>query len=152
MAKQGCGTKAVRREVKRRIGVLLTAPTWPAAVDQVLPTVRAAWDREIAALAESLRPRFEKGELHGYRISDHDRYKVSPHEKVERACEKWFSSSCGWANSMLALAASPRAEATDDNFRNPFHHVYTAAAYDVLAYARAHRWYRPAPKNEEVIV
>jgi hypothetical protein len=47
------------------------------------------------------------------------------------------------ARAYLVLAASPHAEATRNTQLHPGHHAQEAAAWDVIAIARARGWYTP---------
>jgi hypothetical protein len=142
---------------------------WAEAADINVAALRAAYHAEIARLSATLRPRFESGELRAYRDGDDEGVfrgtgaADSPHWEVERICAKHFGLEVkrdvldngdevfqgdGGA-AYLVLAASPRAECTEDAFYHACHHAQTAAAWDVIMYARSARWYTPAANETE---
>lgn len=138
-----------------------TPTTW-GALRAGLPGLRAAYLAELERFAETLRPRFAAGELRAFRDCD-DGIEDAPPWMLERLCASHFGvevtrSEDGYggedhegdmAAAYLILAASPRAEALLDTQVHPGYHAAEAAAWDVIAHARACGWYSPAPDESE---
>jgi hypothetical protein len=160
----GCGVAAA--------GAATAAPVISFAAGRVAgaPTFRAAYLAEIGRFAETLRPRFESGELRAYRDCDDAKrddegtpVSDSPHWELERLCAAHFGLEVARSEeadgdtrlegdttaAYLLLAASPRAEATIDTHTHPGYHAAAAATWDVIALARERRWYTPTPDESE---
>jgi hypothetical protein len=117
--------------------------------------LRAAYFAELVPFAETLRPRFESGELRAF--CDCDDPDESPMSVLERLCADRFglhvtrrTNGYGYekfdgddAAAYLILAASPHAEATDDHQNHPAYHAVDAVLWDVITLARERGWYTP---------
>jgi hypothetical protein len=144
--------------------VATAAPsTWTGAAGFHGAALRAAYLAEIARFAETLRPRFEKGELRAFADADDgEDHQTSPHWEVERVVaehlgleveripHEWRTEGPqahrgDMTTAFLVLAASPHAESTADGYHHPCFHAQTAAGWDLIAYARARSWYTLAP-------
>lgn len=130
------------------------SPQFSAAIE----AIRAEYQREIESLAEHLRPRFEAGELHAWRESDHgegeDRLHklVTAHfglEVTESVSGRYRVTSANDAVIHAILSASPTTDATSDNWTHPAYHALSAAAWDVINIARARGWYCLPPGDDE---
>jgi hypothetical protein len=112
---------------------------------------------ELESFAETLRPRFEAGELYGFRQDVGVSGDGEGEHRLERAIDAHFGLEVTrvtedpktWTGDEHAaraiLALSPAADLVPD--LDGYNHVAYAARecvlYDVLALARACRWYRP---------
>jgi len=137
--------------------------TWAGSVTAHAAALKAAYLAELERFAETLRPRFESGELRAFRSpgDDYNREKGRedyPQEKLERLLATHFGleetgdkGEGGDAAAAYAiLAASPRAEVTaDEGWNHPIYHAANAVGWDVIALARARGWYTPGRDEEE---
>jgi hypothetical protein len=134
----------------------------PAAVTPAvaLEALRVDYLGKVRALAEELRPRFESGELRGFRSGDGEGGSDEPFERLDEICRERFGLATtetepGDGLSYITgddvaaytiLAVSPMArEITDTDADHACYVAATAVASDVLAVARDRRWYRPTP-------
>jgi hypothetical protein len=145
---------------------------WTDASGIHLTALRAAYVAEVARFAETLRPRFESGDLRAFRDGDDEEVfrdhkngiPDSPHWKVEKLCAAHFGlevarTKCpdggetfdgDAARAHYILAASPHTESTEDEgFFHSCYHATTAAAWDVIALARDLGWYVPTADETE---
>jgi len=137
-----------------------SARTAPAAADwrealAQLPALRAAYLAEVGRFAETLRPRFESGELHSYRENDDmaesragQRYE-SPDREIGELFGNYFGIGVYGAEgdseiARVILALSPHADASGvGSDVDPRDHAREAAAWDVIVHARHAGWYEP---------
>jgi hypothetical protein len=140
----------------------------------LLPSLREAYRAELERFAETLRPRFESGELRAEREGDYRRIPGttgwssdcfthdSPRWEIERLAEDYFgvtfterpmSDGGGFdgdsARAHLVLAASPHAGFTGEGAEHPCDHARESVAWDVIALARDRGWYVPTPDEFE---
>jgi hypothetical protein len=138
--------------------------SWADFRTGLIPSLQAAYLAELERFAETLRPRFESGELRAFRDGDENAAGTSPQWEVERLCAVHFGlqvtkseNASGWeqydgdaATAHAILAASPHAEYTADVvYYHPADHATSSAAWDVIALARARGWYVPTPDECE---
>lgn len=139
---------------------------WNATKTRALDELRQAYEAEIERFAESLRVRFESGELHAERDGDphdgeigplHNRTCSSPGCKLEELVTAHFGlgfevievpkERCTMftgdsATAYAILAVSHFAEEDSDAY-HIVQPAQVAATRDVLAIARGRRWYTP---------
>lgn len=126
-------------------------------------TLRRDYNRMIEEIAEALRPRFERGELHGWRESDNemeedeserwdgkgDRAELEhPLFVLEQECRERLCGTAEYSDgddlsTFLVLALSPSLVECWDDSATPEGNAGEAAAYDVLRIARSRGWYEP---------
>ncbi len=105
----------------------------------------AEYRRMIEKVAEHLRPRFESGELHGFRDEDEGAETTSI-DKIEQVCRRLFPNL---ESAHLALACSPSRDLGDygdvtvGREEQALWHATWAAGLDVVRLARERDWYRP---------
>jgi hypothetical protein len=111
-----------------------------------LEALRAYYVAAVAAVAAELRPRFESGELHGWREEDSrgmddDRKGFAPSPwRVEGECGERFVRG-SMQRAYLVLAVSPsEVETFDGACADPRYHAAQAMAWDVIRFARAQGW------------
>lgn len=119
--------------------------SWRRAKEELLGRFRPLYLVELERFAETLRPRFEAGELYGYRDDEAGR------EQLDGAIEAHFGLEVpdgDEATAHLILAVSPSAsdeELADNIQSSDWSHVACAAREavlcDVLGVARARGWY-----------
>jgi hypothetical protein len=137
----------------------MTTTTWTETKAAAAVALRAAYLAEVERFAETLRSRFEAGELHGFRGEDDPGAGV---RKLEAAIENHFGLATkevrdvpapGWVTyeadaytAHLVLAVSPSTECADSSdgcsYNHEAQHAVEAITWDVLAIARSRRWYR----------
>lgn len=151
------------------VGAMAASTSGPAGLE----ALRGWYRREIEKLAEELRPRFEAGELRAYRDSDFDdedgpAWRDSddqPKHLIEAACGRHFGLgkfvegefTLGHprffegdeAAAYLVLALSPHAPFMDTAPIHPGLVARDAAAWDVIAVARARGYYVPAADEQK---
>jgi hypothetical protein len=125
---------------------------------QLLASIRAAYVEDVQACAETLRPRFESGELR--MCLDDDPKAGEPGDAGMRRLEdairdyfglditktkdgEWVLVNGDHETAHTILAVSPSAEDLDDNWTHVCYWAVAAAAWDVLLYARAKGWSKP---------
>lgn len=118
------------------------------------PALREAYMTEVGRLAESLRPRFETGDLYAARDAGgtDTAWEDQPHAMIEEACAQYFGLEAPVGSDTMAhlvLAASPHTVATADGYQHARFHAQAAAAWDVIAHARARGWYVPTADEFE---
>jgi hypothetical protein len=155
-----------RRGFLGALGAVAALPLFPALATHASPSgrwadamtghgesLRALYLAELARFAESLRPRFQAGELRAYREDDHG----SPQWEVERLAAAHFGvkvTERTLANgdtlylgdevrARLILAASPRTGVTGEGETVVCNHAREAVGWDVIGYARERGWYTP---------
>jgi hypothetical protein len=138
------------------------ASTWSDAVarwreefQRRIPTFRAAYLREIEALAEANRGRFLSGELHAGRDLEEEAWSMGDGEetmpgpdRVEALVEQHF----GKANEMDAATVAVLLECSPHvpplapfGWNSDAQLFVVAAAWDVIAVARERGWYAVTP-------
>lgn len=149
-------------------------PAWPNVQAQI-PALRAAYMAEVARLAETLRPRFEAGEIRANREVDFARFdepgvrctredlENMPMGRVERIVAEHFglvvtvtddadvygsTFEGDGAAAYLVLACSPNEERVGDSWGHPCYHAQTSAALDLITAARARGMYVPTADEE----
>ncbi len=134
-------------------------PRWDAWRGRIA-ALRTAYAAEVERLAEELRPRFEAGELRavtGGDLDDGEDGRTSPFWKLGEVCAERFGCTVTRAEeevsgdieaARLVLLASPRAEALEGNWQHPGYHAKDAAAWDVIAVARARGMYVPGADED----
>ena len=161
--------RAGRRDVLRAGAIALGAALLPkpaAAVNPepgMLERLRQDYARRVEALAERLRPRFESGELHGFREYDGDRMDRAwcerrgepfdpeyrpPAWRIEE--EVRAADVVDFPTAYLVLACSPSEELMDGGtaLSDVEGVASMAMAYDVIRVARRRGWYAPTPDEE----
>lgn len=132
-------------------------------------SLRAAYLAEVERFAETLRPRFEAGELRGFRSGDGEmEFEHSPRNMLERLCAAHFGMETtehpgkrpGWTSidgddqgAYLILAVSAFASAVEEAaqgtfYDHPAHHAVEAISWDVLAVATSRGWYQMTEDEE----
>lgn len=121
--------------------------------------IRAAYLQELERFAATLRPRFESGELRGFRngAGPHDDgdmdLKRAPVDVLTDLCAAHFgldleADEQGYSNAYLIRLVSPNEYDTEDD--QPIcGQAAIAVTYDVLSIARERRWYTPTPDEEK---
>jgi hypothetical protein len=125
-----------------------TKASWRAAREALVERFRPLYLAEVARFAEELRPRFESGELRGWRDGDDGdgptyvlealgaaRFGLDVDEDLRGDDEAAY----------LVLACSPTADASADEWSAVQFHAQAAVARDVVLLARERRWYTPTP-------
>ena len=120
--------------------------------------LRDAYRAALERFAATLRPRFESGELRGYRDGDDEDGRRSPfwtvealaaaHFGVELTCTPDPAGDCELLSgdepaAHLILAVSPHAASTGEGAVHVCAHAMQAVAWDVVSYAREQGWYVP---------
>jgi hypothetical protein len=152
------GAAAAVTSIPTRAEEAMAGATW-GALRRASPSLRRAYSAEIVRLGETLRPRFEAGELYGYRGGDDYADGMDAIEEAVRAhfglmvtTEQrdkgtWYVGDDYAAH--LVLACSPLADATDaEGWYHAACHAAHAATWDLLNVARARSWYTPTPDEE----
>jgi hypothetical protein len=135
-----------------------------AAFEALVVQFRPLYLAEVARLAETLRPKFESGELRGYTDEDDDARvgQAVPMDRLEDLCNEHFGLQAPGTfeggivdrdpvTAELVLAASPSAEdVINDGNRGHARSTLAmfAAARDVLAFAIARGWRKPRSDEE----
>lgn len=145
----------------RRIAGGDVSKTWNETKAAVLEQLRAAYLAEVTRFAETLRPRFESGDLRGYTDEDseheneRDDYKA-PLFHLEDLCDEAFRLDVdrfgeeAYRNAYLIRSVSPGDAHTED--AQPIAgQAGIAVAFDVLAVAQARGWYIPAEGEDPTI-
>lgn len=125
----------------------------PERPGEAINAIRAWYEAAMAAVATELRPRFESGELHGWREGDADRTKpggtyVPPLWLVERTCGRIFIGESLERAYMVLLVSPSEPETFDAGTTDERYHAAEAMAHDVIRYARAQGWYSPTADEE----
>ncbi len=145
---------------------------WNETRAAVLEQLRAAYMAEVQRFAETLRPRFESGELRGYTDEDGERdererrtrFTLSgkprrgawrpPLELLEDLCEAHFGLEVNAAETdaaaqevfqraYLIRSVSPSDALLTEDVQPIAGQAVVAVTGDVLAIARARGWYKP---------
>lgn len=135
--------------------------TWNETKKRAIKSLRAAYLAEVTRFAESLRGRFESGELRALVDRDLERRGYVPMHELERLVTAHFGlqieklEDCpkpGWTtlngdedSAHLVLAASASSDAVQNGSDNIFLWATDAATWDVIRIARARGWYEPLP-------
>lgn len=136
-----------------------TSGRWTDAATPHAAALRAAYEAEIVRFALTLEAGFRSGELYAVRDADMSirvpKERIA-HYRLEDLCRSHFGleveeddAGMSWTDQQesvahVILAASPHTAATwDAGHHSPLHHAAEAAGWDVIAYARAQRWYTP---------
>lgn len=128
----------------------------------LLEAWRALYRVELETLAEQLRPRFEAGQLRAFRDEDERvSWDEAPHGQLEDLAAEYFGLGVKTRDDGLSvwkdenpvvahmiLAVSPHAACTGGGAEPPAH-AAEAAAWDLIAIARARRWYVPTEEESE---
>jgi hypothetical protein len=118
------------------------AREWGVAVGRV-PALRAAYLAEVERLAETLRPRFESGELHGWN-SPSDPADSSNHPTM-RLEDELAEYVCDFPSAYLVLACSPAETGIDGGIclADAQSAARECLVTDVFRAARERGWWRP---------
>jgi hypothetical protein len=123
---------------------------WLSMCRSQLSALRAEYSVEVERFAESLRSRFEAGELRAFTTEDGEDGVTSPFFRLEELCCAHFRLAELQAIALaLLVELSPRGRAaagsadTEDVSR-----LQCAIAWDVIAVARARGWYEPSTTEE----
>ncbi len=179
------GANVTRRGLLGAVGVATVAPvvqampwaaerraTWGEGLTPYLAVIREAYLGKIERFAETLRPRFESGELRAFAERDDDgirgaegwgpasHRRDSPHRVLEDLVRDHLglritetdhgngTRSCDGDEvaAHLVLAASPHGRTSEvcGGEAHPCHAAVDAATWDVIAHARARGWYVPS--------
>lgn len=132
----------------------LAAPRSKAGMLALADQLRVVYLEEIEAFAETLRSRFEAGELFGFRDGPCDEWNTEGEERIEAAVTAHFGLEVtvdgeGYhvgdeTMAHVIIAASPSAHEIGDGWTHPNYHARDAALWDVLRVARGRGWYTPA--------
>jgi hypothetical protein len=141
-----------------------TLEAWPGAFRELVERFRPLYTAEVARLAETLRPRFESGELHAMtdeELEDGESGATAPIWKVEAAAGEHFGLTkgasfdkdreiCEGAEHVahMVLAVSPSAPYAGDGWVHVAYEAREAAMWDVVLYAREHGGYTPLPTEQ----
>ncbi len=140
--------------------------TWNGTMAAVLEQLRAAYMAEVQRFAETLRPRFESGELRGYTDDDGVRDMRerpgkprpgawrAPLFRLEDLCEQHFGLDVDapetdaaaqevFRRAYLIRSVSPSDALLTEDAQPIAGQATIAVAGDVLAIARARGWYEP---------
>jgi hypothetical protein len=113
-----------------------------AQLPGILEQLRAAYRREVEALAGELQVQFEAGELCGPGATE------AGFLTLLRACDLRFGlDRLSVAEVQLLVAASESSEETG-TWAKPAHYAAEAIALDVRKVARARGWYSPTGTKE----
>lgn len=176
---------ATRRGFLGSLGAAAALPLFPTLATHAAPAgegldalasigeaFRSAYLAELARFAESLRPRFESGELRAYRSPVDDPKRIpgttgwgdecftrsnSPQYALDRMAGEHFGitmtttrapDGSDWYDgdalrAHMILAVSPHAEATGEGANHPCDHACESIGWDLIAYARERGWYTP---------
>lgn len=134
---------------------------WQAAQEALVARFRPEYLAEVVRLAETLRREFEAGGIYGYRGGDNGTaIESTPIERLEELCAEHFGIQVDdeerdgnayqverdFMTARMILAVSPSADgASDPGVEAESFNARVAAAWDVLAVARARGWYNPTP-------
>jgi hypothetical protein len=146
-----------------------TKAAWRSSFDALVERFRPLYLAEVVRCAETLRPRFESGELHGYRPDDDgdvSSESLAPMDRLEDLCAEHFGIRVDEVERVedgrsylydverdprtadMILEVSPSAEGGSVTGQDvPSFNAKYSIAWDVLAVARARGWYRP-PHDE----
>ncbi len=123
---------------------------WQTTCARALDELRQAYQAEVARFAETLRPRFESGELYGIPRAGSD----EGYWRLGRLCRRRFALH--GPEAALVLAASPSLATTEElnsNAAPPSNVTREMAIYaiicDVLGIARTRGWYRPPAEEQK---
>lgn len=125
-----------------------------AATDAIVARFRPAYLAEVRRFAEELRPRFESGELYGYRSEDEDGM-----DRLENLCAERFGVEVRQvpddvryyvgdeetANMINAVSPSAPHWEPESEWNHPGYCAKACIAFDVIAVARALGFYEPTP-------
>jgi hypothetical protein len=133
-----------------------TLESWEAAVKGAhVPAFRAAYVAEVERFAETLRPRFESGELRGFTDEDlehegEDREWKAPQWVLADLCVEHFKiEDMDPITVRLLVEASPHGEATSqEDWHEDCDWFRVACCWDVLAVAQARGMYVPSADEE----
>jgi hypothetical protein len=134
----------------KRVSVPVNPP--PDTVD----AFRTYYQGEVARVALELRPRFESGELRGFRDEDSETMEaegpdgsyVPPPWRVEEECGRRFvRASVARAYAVLLVSPS-EPETSGAGWTDPRYHAAQAMSWDVIRYARAQGWTTMTPDEE----
>lgn len=128
-----------------------------APVKQALEVISDEYVDRVERLAEQLRPRFERGELHGFDSTDCELDVAALAGRVADHLPPFFALCDGiqeamvrsFADAWLILACSPSERLMDGGFlmENATAAAAQCLAYDVLRIARQRGWYVPGPEE-----
>jgi hypothetical protein len=119
---------------------------WWVAYRAQVPALSAAYMLEVEQFAETLRPRFESGELRAFTAADGELGVGSPHFELEELCRAHFrASEIDDVAVALMLQLTPRAQAMAGWGDTDRARLESAIAWDVIAVARRRGWYVPSP-------
>jgi hypothetical protein len=117
---------------------------------ETLEALRAYYQGEVARVALELRPRFESGELHGWREEDTERMEaeggsyrasyVPPPWRVEEECGRRFVRASVSRAYVVLLVSPSEPETAGVGWTDHRYHAANAMAWDVIRYARAQGW------------
>ncbi len=130
---------------------------WQATCARTLDELRRAYFAEVERFAETLRPRFESGELRGMTDEEFEAkggYERSPLHRLEGLCGRHFGLESkdgkpaetyeAFQTAYLIRSVSTGEVATEDA-QPVVGQAITAITHDVLALAKAGGWWRPRP-------
>jgi hypothetical protein len=139
---------------------------WPGAFNELAERFRPLYRREVARLAEELRPRFESGELRAFEdedLEDGESGATSPMWRIEAEAGEHFrlvkrdgSGRCAAGEvyegaghiASLILVVSPSTFYVGDDWSHVAYRANAAAMWDVILHARERGWYTPSPDEE----
>ncbi len=127
---------------------------WQATCARTLDELRRAYLAEVERFAETLRPRFESGELRGITDAEFEAGGDSPLFRLEALCGRHFGleSKDGelvethetFQTAYLIRSVSPGEVATEDA-QPVVGQAIIALTHHVLALAKARGWWHPQP-------
>lgn len=155
--------KHSKRQIPAKSNAATADPVRPIPA-AALRELRAYYRTEVERVATELRPRFESGELRGWRSNEMDRMDarmdalaagatpdayVPPLWRVEEEAGQRFVRS-SMARAYVVLLVSPsEPETFDPSSMDPRYHAGTAMAHDVIRYAREQGWTTMAADESE---
>jgi hypothetical protein len=138
-----------------------TLRAWPSAFNELAERFRPLYMAEVARLADTLRPRFESGELRGFTdedLEDGASGRDSPLWKIEAAAGEHFRLVRRGEDpepydgaelvAGVILGVSPSAPFTGDGWEHVAYQANEAATWDVLLHARGQGWYTPGSTEQ----
>jgi hypothetical protein len=131
----------------------------------IVAALRSAYQEQIAAIANEIRPGFEWGTFRAYRTDPDDKTGDSPQWKLERLVAERLGLLTTEIRddfggiaidgdeelAYLVLALSPRGcvANTSESSDHPCSYAREAASWDVIVFAREHGWYQATSDEVE---